>query len=205
MIYTVVNFLPYATEERKPGLIPERYYIPAAEDGKPGILHVQDAHSNLYVLEGKTYRIPHIAQEVAEALCNDYNRAQLEGSEDAHPALFCVEGKHSADDILNKFKPLVEEALKKQRLWFTKLVRRADDDWARWQQHRMITDIQRYAARQLGLVNKAWYHTPEPIEFVKCPACATLVEKDAAICKNCHHVVDKEKAKELGIGTQVRA
>ncbi len=199
MDITVVSFLPWALNELKPGLIPEMYYIPPAKNGIPGVLHIRDAKSNLYVRDGKTYPITHPAEEVANALIGDYCNAQLQGGEDAKPAMFWVLGKWSGEEILTKFKAEVDAAKAKQNVWFLRLIRLADDDWARFGQHRMITDLQRYAARSLGQLNKPWMHNLEPTEFVKCPACATLVDINAAICQNCGYVTNKEKATSLGI------
>lgn len=198
---TVVNFLPYSMEEVKPGLIPERFYIPASQDGKPGILHVKDARSNLYIRDGRTYPISHSAEEVSKAIVNDYNIAQLEADTTAHPAVFWIFGKISATALLTdeKYKDTIAEAKQRQNKWFMRLIKRADDDWNKYKQHRMITDIQRYAAQNMGMTNKEWFHSPEPEEFVKCPACRSMVEITSAICHNCKFVVNKERAIKLGI------
>lgn len=199
MDVTVVSLIPWHLRELKPGLIPEEYYIPPAKDGQPSVLHIKDAKSNLYVRDGKTYPITHPAEEVANALINDYCVAQLQYAEDAKPAIFWVLGKYSKDEIVTKFKKELDEAKRKQNAWFMRLIRLADDDWEKFHQHRMITDLQRHAAKSLGLLNKPWMQGIEPLEYVKCPACSTLVDVTAAICQNCHYVVNKEKAKELGI------
>lgn len=204
MDLTIVSFLPWALNEIKPGLIPENYYIPPAKDGIPGVLHIKDARSNLYVRDGKTYPITHPAEEVANALVNDYCNAQLQGGEDAKPAIFWVNGKWSGGEVLTKFAVEVAEAKKKQNVWFMRLVRLADDDWARFGQHRMITELQRHAAKSLGQLNKPWMQNQEPVEYTKCPACATLTDVNAAICQNCGYITNKEKATKLGIeGTKV--
>lgn len=205
MDITIVSLLPWALEEIKPGLIPDTYYIPAAKDGKPSVLHVKDATSNLYVRDGKTYPITHPAEEVANAIVNDYCVSQLQYAEDSKPAIFWVPGKVSKDEVLLKFKDELAEAKKHQNVWFMKLIRLADDDWAKTGQHRLVTDLQRHAARSMGLVNKPWMQSIDPIEFAKCPACSTLVDTTAAVCANCGYVTNKEKAKELGIsGTKVQ-
>lgn len=201
MEFTVVNFLPYSLSEVKPGLIPSEYYIPPSTNGKPGVLIVRDARSHVYMRDGHTFPALHPAEEVANSLVNDYNNSQLEASHDGHPALFCVPGAFTAEEILttDTIKPIVAEAKKKQNVWFDRLVRKADDDWSKYKQHRMITDIQRHAAQQLGQVNKEWYHSPEPEEFIKCPACRVYVEATAAVCHNCNYVINKGRAEELGI------
>ncbi len=202
MDITIVSLLPWALNELKPGLIPESYYIPPAKDGIPGVLHIKDARSNLYVRDGKTYPITHPAEEVANALVGDYCSAQLQSGEDAKPAIFWVHGKFSGRDILEKFKTEVDSARTKQNVWFMKLIRLADDDWARFGQHRMITDLQRHAAKSLGQLAKPWMHSMEPQEFVKCPMCMTLVDSNAIICANCKYVMNAEKAKKAGYVSQ---
>lgn len=196
---TVVSFLPWALNELKPGLIPEQYYIPPCEGDKPAILHVNDAKSNLYVRDGKTYPITHLADEVANAIVSDYYRAQLQADDNARPALFWVYGKLTADEVMGKYNKEVALAKQRQNAWFVKLIQLADDDWARYGQHRMITDLQRHAARSLGWLTRPWMQNQEPSEFVKCPACATLVNTTAAVCANCGYVTNPVKAKELGI------
>lgn len=199
MDITVVSLLPYAIEELKPGLIPESYRIPEAKNGKPGVLHIKDAKENLYVRDGKTFPITHSAEEVANSVVNDYCLAMIEAGSDAKPALFWVLGKWSPEEIITKFKTELDLARQIQNRWFMKLIRLADDDWEHTKQHRMITDLQRHAARSLGLLTKPWMQNIEPEEFVRCPACSTLVNTQAAICPNCKHITNPVKAKELGI------
>lgn len=196
---TVVSFMPWAINETKPGLIPEVYYIPPCEGDKPAVIHIHDARSNLYVRDGKTYPLTHPAEEVANAIVMDYCRALLESDDNAKPALFWVPGKLTPDEVLGKFAKEIIEAKKKQNNWFLKLIRLADDDWAKTGQHRMITDLQRYAAKSLGWLTRPWMQSSEPTEFIKCPACATLVNNTAAVCSNCGYVTNPTKAKELGI------
>lgn len=199
MDITIVSLMPYAIQENKPGLIPDTFYIPPSNGKVPAVLHITDARSNLYVRDGRTYPITHPAEEVANAIVNDYCIAQLQASDDARPAIFWVNGKLTGAEVLTKFPAEVAEAKTKQNRWFMKLVTLADDDWQRTKQFRMISDVQRHAAKSLGLINKPWYLSPEPQEFVKCPACNTLVEKNAAICANCKYVINRERAIELGI------
>jgi len=199
MDITVVSLLPWAVCEIKPGLIPEVYQIPAAGKDKPAVLHIKDGRSNLYVRDGKTYPITHPAEEVANALIEDYVSAMLQTSEDARPAIFWVMGHLKPEEVLAKHKAEIEAVKYKQGKWFMALIRLADDDWERTHQHKMITDIQRHAARSMGLLTKPWMQNIEPEEFVRCAACSTLVNVEAAICPNCKFVTNPAKAKELGL------
>lgn len=199
MDITIASLLPWALNELKPGLIPESYYIPPSLHGIPAVLHIKDARSNLYVRDGKTYPITHSAEEVANALVNDYCNSQLQATDDAKPALFWVPGKYSGEEIMSKFKVELDAAKTKQNMWFMRLIRLADDDWAKTGQHRMITDVQRFAAKSLGQLNKPWMQNMEHQEYIKCPACATMVDVKAAVCANCGFITNKEYAKTLGI------
>lgn len=199
MDITVVSLLPWALNELKPGIIPEQYYIPPCVNGIPGVIHINDVRANLYIRDGKTFPVTFTAEELANSLVNDYWRASLQTTEDARPAMFWVLGKYSPEEILGKFSVEIAEAKKRQNRWFMNLIRMADDDWAKTGQHRMITDVQRHAARSLGQLNKPWMQNLEPSEFVKCPACATLVDTNAALCQNCGFVTNRDKAKQLGI------
>jgi hypothetical protein len=139
-------------------------------------------------------------EELAKSLVNDYIRAQLVYSEDAHPALFWVPGEEKDGNIvITKYNKQLEESRVKQNNWFKKLIELADDEWAKNHQHKTITDIQRFACRSLGLTeSKEWYTSPDPVEMIKCPACMTMIEKAAVVCRNCKHILNKSKAKELG-------
>ena len=196
---TVVSLLPYAIQEIKPGLVPDIYRIEPSDGKIPSVLHVSNARSFVYIGDGKTFPASHPAEQIAEAIVNDYWSAQLQSSLGARPALFWLPGKLSPSEIVAKYGRDIDEAKKRQNLWFMNLVKLADDDWAKTHQHRAISDIQRYAAKSLGMINKPWYHAPEPEEFARCPACMTLVPADAALCQNCKYVINRVKAKELGI------
>ncbi len=62
----------------------------------------------------------------------------------------------------------------------------------------MITDIQRFAAKSLNL-QREWSVEPEPVSVVKCPACNSLIETTAIVCKHCKAIIKPEEAKKLGI------
>jgi hypothetical protein len=199
MDITIVSIFPQDISETKPGLVPDTYKIEKSDGKNPSILHINDVKSNLYIGDGRTFPITHTAEELANAIVNDFWTSMLQADESARPGLFWVPGKHSKADILTKFATELAEAKKRQNAWFMRLVRLADDDWEKTKQHRMISDLQRTAAHSLGLINKVWYHSPEPETYIKCPACATMVADSAAVCSNCNYVVNKARAIELGI------
>ncbi len=59
-----------------------------------------------------------------------------------------------------------------------------------------ITDLERRAARQLGL-EKPWLYDPKPM--AECPACAEKVKPGVAVCRACGAILDKEKAAQYGL------
>jgi hypothetical protein len=196
---TVVNFLPWKVESTKPGVIPDTYSIPAAVGKYPGVLIINNAVSPIYLdADRGTFPTPIPVEELGKAICNDYNGAFLEADTETNPALFWVEGAWSGKDVLEKFPGECERAKASQNRWFMKLIRKGDDDWARHKQHKMITDIQRYAAKHMNL-NKEWAIEPEPVTMVKCPACSSLLEDSAIVCKNCKVILKPEEAKKLGL------
>jgi len=201
MISTVVSLVPYEVKDSKPGIIPGEYTVPPSNGIIPALLIVKDANSPLYRgsdMPNFNMIIP--GEEIARSLVNDYIRAQLVYAEDAHPALFWIPGEfRDGNVVITKFNPELEKSRTVQNNWFKKLVELADDEWSRNHQHKTITDIQRFACRSLGLTEqKEWYTSPDPVQMIKCPACMTMVEKAAVVCRNCKHILDPAQAKKLG-------
>lgn len=202
MICTIVSLVPYEVKDSKPGIIPSDYTVPPSNGIIPSLLIVQNANCPLYRgSEMPNFNMVIPGEELARSLVNDYIRAQLIYSEDAHPALFWVPGEEKDGNIvITKYNKELEKSRTIQNNWFKKLVESADDEWNRNHQHKAITDIQRFACRSLGLTEvKEWYTSPEPVPMIKCPACMTMVEGASVVCKNCKHILNKSKAKELGI------
>lgn len=202
MISTIVSLVPYEVRDEKPGMVPYSYIVPPSNGILPALLVIKDAHSPLF----RSSELPNFdmiipGEEVARSLVNDYIRAQLVYSEDAHPALFWVLGEEKDGNIvITKYNTRLEESRKIQNNWFKRLIELADDDWHKNHQHKSITDIQRFACRSLGQTEeKEWYTSPEPVQMIKCPACTTMIEKAAVVCKNCKHVLDMVAAKKMGI------
>jgi hypothetical protein len=201
MICTVVSLVPYQVTDTKPGINPYEYTIPPSNGIIPALLVIKDANSPLYRgsdMPNFNMIIP--GEEIAKSLVNDYIRAQLVYAEDSHPALFWVPGEEKDGNIvITKYNKELEKARSAQNNWFKRLIELADDEWSKNHQHKTITDIQRFACRSLGQTdNKEWYTSPDPVQMIKCPACMSMIESAAVVCKNCKHVVNKEQAKKLG-------
>ena len=78
----------------------------------------------------------------------------------------------------------------------------ADLEWERTKNPMFITDLERRAARQLG-VEKPWLYDPKPM--AECPACAEKIKPGVAVCRACGAILDKEKAAQFGLGPSKRA
>ena len=203
---TVVSFLPWQLRETKPGMIPNEFIVPKREGKIPGTLKVVDCIAMVDIgLDRPAFKSPVPAEQLAESIVRDATSSLLEYDLDTKPAVFYVQGEFSGEEVLKKFPELCAEQLNAQNRWWLKLVKVADDLWARFHQHKMISDLQRHAARELGLNGKEWAMEPEPVTLVKCFACKTMIESDAIICSSCNTVQPSktEEAKKLGIGIKV--
>lgn len=197
---TIVSLIPWETPpETKPGMIPDTYKIPKSDGKTPAVLVIEDAITNIYMgAERGTFPSPIPVDQLAESIVKDASNSYLEIEPEAKPAIFWVEGSLSPKEIMDKHPDKVSEALKRQNRWFMKLIRTGDDTWARFHQHRMISGIQRAAAKHLGLT-KEWAVDPEPINLIPCPACRTMIDTTAIVCRNCKAILKPEEAKKLGI------
>jgi len=207
---TVVSVYPEAISDKKPTVFPGEWTIPAAPAGGFSLLVFGtsswwgDLGEQQNILE-----IPVNSYEMAKSFVNDYCNGLL-GCDMGNkmPGLFYIPGSYDEKKILgytdetsNKtFKTLLEEARAKQKNYFSQLVKMSDALWARTNGNPLtISHTARLAAEQLGLKNKPWMGDFSKLEMINCPACGNLVNPMYPICANCKTVINKEKAKELGL------
>lgn len=196
MACTIASFLPFPIREpSKPGLCPGTFPIDASDGIKPAIFVVEDAVRAQYDENFKIIDMPVPASVVANSIIVDYILGQLQTDPDKGPGIFWVEGQFSADEILKRFPAKVKETQDKQTKWFQALVKSADDTWQQHHQHRFIADLQRTAARVLNY-KREWLDDASD-RSVKCPACMTIISRDASICFACKAIVNVEKAKQF--------
>jgi hypothetical protein len=202
---TVVNLLPRELFEDKPHLLPNTFLIPPAtfRDGKfeIAVLHVTEAIHyvpNPLIDEGKpgsSFRVVTPPNELARSLVDDYKSGNICLSPEAEPGLFWVEGLLTAEEIKELHEDEIREADRKQRNWFRNLVALADADWEKNHNRLAVSDLQRLAARCLG-INKDWVEM-EQMETVRCPFCTISIPTSAIKCPNCKEVVSKEGYRKL--------
>ena len=191
---TVVSLVPFAIPNiHKPGLVPAYFNIPSAEKA-PVFFPVADGARGQYLVDqDKWISITVPAETISKALVFDYIMEQIcVVPNDAEPAIFWVPGEYKDVAAIEKqFPGQIDKAKARQREWFLRLVQIADDDFKRTGQSRSVTDLQRYAARELGLTRE-WI-TNDPGMITRCKSCYSLVSTEAAVCFACKAVLNAEK------------
>ena len=198
---TVVSLIPYAIQEEKPHMLPGTFRIPAAEYGDIEIIHVEEGTCiipNPFVEEGRSnssYKQITMPAEMARSICEDYKCAHIGLSENAEPGLFWIDGKYTKDEVKQNFKFEISEAKKKQDNWFRNMIALADADWMKNHNIMAVSDLQRIAARSLG-VNKDWIEVRIE-ETVSCPFCKIAVNPSAVKCFSCGEVINKDRYEKM--------
>jgi len=184
---TVISFLPYDVAEPKPGLLPSVFLIPkATEKDDFTVTHITDCINHVPTLDGHSLSRMISGIEVAGSIARDHIMGTHGVSEDAYPGIKAISGKHDKESIKKNFPDLLEGLLAAQKRWFVNIVKLADDVWsdpnARGRQ-RSISDLQRFAAKYLGLNRE--YLTAVVANLVACFACGYMIPSSALICLNC--------------------
>jgi len=193
---TVVSLLPYELSEDKPHMLPSTFKVPPASmDGlRFGILHVKEGIHwipNPLIDEGKPgSSIKQVTppSEMARSICEDYNSAHVALTDNASPGLFWVPGKLTQDDVEKFHRRKIQAARERQKNWFKNLCMMADADWEKNHNMLAVSDLQRIAAKSLG-VNKEWVEFKVE-EMNKCPFCKISVSSDASKCSNCGEIIN---------------
>jgi hypothetical protein len=187
---TIVSLFPFDINEIKPGVYPGHFHLePCLDVKKPSILHINDAISYLFDgLTGKSMPINQPVEVMAKSVVDDFRNSFLTIGPDSGPGIFWVEGHHSVADIVKLFSDDIRKAELRQYKWFEALVRLADDDFAKYGQHRAVSDLQRYAADYLHL-DRVWKRKLEEQRMTNCPACRSTIPEDALVCASCRTII----------------
>lgn len=198
MKVTIVSTLPLEINESKPGLIPGTFIIPPAKKDDFNILTIDDC----YVIhlnpnpDMPNMSVPEPAERVAKAIVRDYrdsaqgtsSTANADGSM-AIPGMFYLTGEVSKAEIKTTHKKLLDAAFKNTQAWFMNLVAAADDEWVKSKQRRMILDLARVAANNLGL-EREWNYDMLSNQSMTCPFCRSNIHPESVKCANCNEVVN---------------
>ena len=130
------------------------------------------------------YRIS--AREIAEDIAREINGDSGEAS---FHGVFVAAGEAPTEAELADARRRLEEFQRR-------LVAAADLEWERTKNPMFITDLERRAARQLGL-EKPWLYDPKPM--AECPVCAEKIKHGVAVCRSCGAILDREKAAQYGL------
>lgn len=192
---------PQEVNSKKPGLIPDTFYIPEGSPEKPAFVYIKPGMFRVYMdADRGSFPVPVHEAEMARSVVEDFVTSMLQYREDAHPALlhFPIEVKE-ADLKKPEYVPLIKAALAKQDQWYKYLVTLADDDWSRHRRHGTISNLQRKACKALGL-EREWTLISDEIgvsNALNCPACFAIVAPGAVICQVCRCVLNKEAAEKF--------
>lgn len=199
---TIISILPKPISERKATIQPGMFELPPGTYDKPALLVVgtsswwREVDENQPLLE-----IPVSSVQVADSIVRDYCNGLL-GCDMAEkmPGISYIPGVYDVAKLKAEQLPLLNKLKQCQRNWFTELIRLADILWSRSNGNPLsISDDARLACKELNLQNKPWLGDMQAMELVRCIACGSLRNPQYPICQSCHAIVDKEKAKELGL------
>ncbi len=132
------------------------------------------------------------AKEIAEDIARELNSDSGEGS---FHGVFVAAGPLPTEAELADARRRLEEFQRR-------LVAAADLEWERTKNPMFITDLERRAARQLGL-EKPWLYDPKPM--AECPVCAEKIKHGVAVCRSCGAILDREKAAQYGLVPRERS
>jgi hypothetical protein len=201
-IATVISILPISINEDKP-LIPSNYQIKAVRDTDNEVetLVIKRGSFRVYIDESRpALIIPEPADVIAAGICRDFkvSASNVEPGI-AEPGLFWSRGAFTREEVLAS-KDLQGELYNtraKQTKWFKNMIAMADDDWNRYHQRRMISDLQRLACKCLH-IERPWdidLEIGKAVKMLSCKFCRAEVHPEAIICMHCRGVLDMAKFK----------
>jgi hypothetical protein len=161
--------------------------IRSPQPGEPyAITTIRAAKGVMDLGDNRNMELRITAREIAEDIARELNGDSGEGS---FHGVFVAAGELPTPAELSDAIRRLEEF---QRL----LVKAADLEWERTKNPMFITDLERRAARQLGL-EKPWLYDPKPL--ADCPVCAEKIKPGVAVCRSCGAILDREKAAQYGL------
>jgi len=129
------------------------------------------------------------ARDIAADLCREING---DAGEDSFLGAFvCAGDEPTAEEIT--------DARRRLEAFYRRKVAEADREWARSHSYLFLDDVQRRGAHELGLEREWNYQLHETSE---CPGCGERVKPHVAVCKSCGAILDREKAKALGLWSE---
>ena len=126
------------------------------------------------------------AREIAEDICREINS---DAGERSFLGAFVCAGDSPTEAELENARAKLDD-------FYRALVASADREWERSHSFLFIHDLQRRAAKSLG-IDKEWHYQSRETE--ECPGCGERVKPGVAVCKSCGAILNREKALALGL------
>ena len=199
---TVISIYPRQIVEVKPTIQPGKFIIPAGSFEAPGMLAVTSSSWWREIDEEQPLlEIPNSSIQVADSIVKDWCNGLLAcNMNDTMPGITYLPGDISRGELKTKFLHVLVKLRDNQNRWYQALVKLADTSWAKSNGNPLsISEDMRSAARELNLTNKEWMVDFTQMEMIRCIACGSMRNPAFPICQSCHAIIDKEKAKELGL------
>lgn len=199
---TIVSIYPKNVPSHNSTIFPGDFLIPAGTYDKPTVLTVGSS-SWWKDMEGDQDPFEVVVGSilVADSIVKDWARGLMGCNlEDSMPGLFYIEGTKTSEEVKKNHKNLLDLAAAKQKKYYETLIELGDVLWVSFQgSPRTISEDMRLAATELGIKDKAWMKDSVDFRMQNCPACGNLRNPAYPICPNCKTVIDKDKAKLIGI------
>lgn len=199
---SVISILPKYIYEKKITLQPGIFELKPGSFDNPSILVLGPSSWWREVdIDQPLLEIPVSSIQIADSIVKDYCNGLLAcNMADLMPGIFYLPGEITVEKLKKEFMPLLLKAQANQKRWYQELIRVADILWSRTNGNPLaISDDARLACKELNITNKPWLGDLQTMELIQCIACGSLRNPAFPICQSCHAIVDKEKAKELGL------
>lgn len=196
---SIVSIVPFPINEEKHGIYPGFFQIPASVEGIPEILVIGESIHFIEVDVDKSISVTNPSYKVADSVVKDYIESMLgaSGPNNSGPGIFWAPGRLDVGSVYKTCAVELKAAQVRQHNWFLSMVSIADDDWEKTHQHRVITDMQRFAAKSLNLDRPWIMQIKDSTNSIKCPGCGTQVSSGVVVCAICKCILDKEKYSKL--------
>jgi hypothetical protein len=187
---TVFSMIHQELREEKPGLLPNVFVITAGTIDKPSANLIKPAQHYVY-LDGDRGSLPvrDTSAEVARSIVEDYIGSQMCVSDGCFPGLFWIPGTWSLSQLKehSEYKEILSIVKIAHQRWMLKLTQQADDDFARYQKHNVVSDFQRKIAEIMHLPQEKhpWMNVANSLESDNCVHCGSLCNPKYPICPVC--------------------
>jgi len=201
---TIVSIVPVEIYVNSQGAYyPGVYRIPKADDMLPQILLIDDGWHRLYLgAERGWRRFNLLSHEIAKSIVDDYIRSSICVGEGCQPGIFYAPKVIQKEVIEKECKEQLSIARSRQLRWYEMLIRMADNDWSKsGHRHNVISDLQRFIAKKLKLEKEWLFEAKIQEDSVKCPACFSIISKEAIVCFNCRLILKPEEYAKLRFAT----